>query len=641
MRLASVLAAQGVKSVAVIDDVFDDAPHPDEVDDLAWSTFFDDIDEETEHTLNELHPEYAGQSVDDLKQSSGFVRALWQHRMRPDLAAVRNLLDEYENRSRIERQQLDAFVLGLEAYGLSCSTMGREPDEQAKRADLLFVDLFLGHQQSDEDMDRSIQAVGDLVEHRAANPPLVVLMSRSPRLQQKRNDFRDRAGLLGSTYRVISKAELFQKDRLEAMLTRLASHYGDAKRVAGFLHAWNAGLDRARLRFVAGMRRLDLSDIGQIQTLLLDTAGQSLGEYLLDVADGVLRHEVENEDGTISAAIELNRIDIAKYPGPHLEGTPDLQEFVHRMLFVHSDRLRLSERDGNVQLRFGDVLRWTSGAESVPDRRVSLVVTPACDLVRRRAERVLLLSGTLEELQPTQWSYRANPVRTAIVILASGERKWIKWNLKEVKALDWSDLDTLINDEGQLERIGRLRGIYAMEIQQRLLADLGRIGRPANLPVPFRVAVSVFYVDSRSLARRLDVPEIVSAACYVGRDGDSKPVHRLVLTEQVCDEIEEAVRVLNDDAVHCSAKRSLAALKADGDFFARFEHGEVEIQPDKDRTLIKGADGQPCAEIVRRGTVEEGTPMSGSSTRVAVVFRVTNLPEQELSETESDARARD
>ena len=84
------------------------------------------------------------------------------------------------------------------------------------------------------------------------------------RLWEKRNDFRDKAGLLGSTFRVVSKADLAKDGRLETgVLTRLAGHYEDAKRVAAFVHAWDHGLEQARGNFLRALRRLDLSDLAQ------------------------------------------------------------------------------------------------------------------------------------------------------------------------------------------------------------------------------------------------------------------------------------------------------------------------------------------------------------------------------------------
>ena len=377
-----------------------------------------------------------------------------------------------------------------------CTRMGRDLSGEAGDADLIVIDLFLGRQQSGDDIARAVQRARDLVKERIQSPPLVILTSKSTRLNENRDAFRDDAGLLGSTFRVASKSDLGKGGALESILLRLAGHYEDAKRVAGFVHAWDNGFNHARENFMRLLRRLDLSDLAQVRALLLDFEGERLGDYLLDIADRVLQHEIEADHETIAAALELNKIDLAKYPAPHLTGTPDLQDIVHRMVFVHEDRLRLSEDNGKPQLQFGDVLRWKKQDEEVYADDVCLVVTPACDLVRGGAERVMLLSGKLVGLQARDWSYEAGPVRTAIIILPDEGRKWIRWNLKDIRTLGWDELDGLFGEGERLSRIGRLREIYAIEIQEMLLADLGRVGRPANLPVPFPVAVSFFYVDT-------------------------------------------------------------------------------------------------------------------------------------------------
>ena len=553
---------------------------------------------------------------------------MWEKRK--NLAVCDPLFSEYETTKVAERTRLEPLVAALENLGLTCMTMGREPDEGAKEADLIIVDLFLGYKQSEDDIDRAVRRVKELVEDRVQNPPLIVLISRSSRLWGKRNDFRDNAGLLGSTFRVASKADLVDPGELERLLRRLASHYEDAKRVAGFVHAWNTSLDQARKNFIQVLRRLDLPDLAQIRALLLDFEEQKLGEYLLDVADRVLQHEIEGDVTTIRAALKLNKIDLSKYPAPHLVGSPDLQDLVHRMVFLHSDRLRLSKDEGKVQLQFGDLLRWKSEDGTAFSDDVSLVVTPACDLMRNGVERVMLLSGKLESLEPKNWSYKADPVRTPIVILPDEDRKWIRWNLKNVKALSWSELDILFNETERLSRIGRLREIYAIEIQQMMLAYFGRIGPPANLPVSFPVDVSLFYVGTDSKARKLDVEEIESAACYVGRDADSKPVHRLVLTEQVCDHIERALHTLEPDKLHRSAQASLAAVKNDSGFFTKFERGEVEISPDTGEKIIRGDENKVYAAIIRDGDFGEGCRVSGNQRKAALIVKVTDVEGDEV-----------
>lgn len=627
-ELRALLEERQIRKAVVIDDVFDDAPRPDELDQGDWATFFDDLGDDGRDRLKQLFPGFDNADAGDLQESQDFIDILWGNRKSLPAGPIETLFRDYESTNETERAELERLVQALEELGLTCARIGRDPTAEANDADLIVIDLFLGRNQSGDDMERAVERARDLVTDRAENPPLVILTSRSPRLNENRDVFRDDAGFLGSTFRVASKSDLGKDGTLEAMLLRLVRHYEDAKRVAGFVHAWDCGLNHAREKFIRVLRGLDLSDLAQVRALLLDFEGERLGEYLLDVADRVLQHEIEDDDDTIAAALELNKVDLDKYPAPHLTGTPDLQDLAHRMIFLHRDRLQLSEDDGKPALRFGDVLRWKKEGEAVYGNNVCLVVTPACDLVRGGAERVMLLSGKLEELQPRDWSYKAGPVRTAIIILPEGGRRWIRWNLKDVRTIEWDELDGLLGDGQRLSRIGRLREIYAIEIQEMLLADLGRIGRPANMPVPFPVSVSLFYVDTDCNARKLDVEDIESAACYVGRDQDSKPVHHLVLTEQACDQIEQALQALTKDSVIDSAKASLAAVKEDPGFFTQFERGEINMSPEKGTKYIKGTDNKIYAAIIRGQEFEEGAPVSGDSRKAAIIVNVTDIPEE-------------
>ena len=624
--VAQLLTDNGIRKAAVIDDAFDEAPQVDDLEVDSWNTFWDDIGT-YEGSIREIYPGYVDSAREDLQDENGFISSLWKHRAVLPEEAWATLFEDYEQKNSSEREYLNNLAASLKQLGLECTTLGREFASGAHDAELVFIDLFLGFRQSQSAMEQAITGIRTLVRGRESSPPLVILMSRSRKLAERRNEFRDKAGLLGSTFRIISKADLAMDGTLEVMLTRLAGHYEDAKRVAGFVHAWDNGLDQVRESFVQVLRCLDLSDLAQMRALLLDFEGQNLGEYLLDVADRVLQYEIEGDEHTIAAALELNKIDLSKYPAQHLLGSPDLQALVHRMVFLHSDRLRLSEEGDKVQLQFGDVLRWKQEDTEANSDNVSLILTPACDLVRDGVKHIMLLSGKLESLQPRNWSYKAGPVRTAIVILPDEGRKWIRWNLKDVKALSWSELDALLDQQQRLSRIGRLREIYTIEIQQRLLADFGRVGRPADLPVPFPVDVSFFYVDRDSGAQKLNIEEIASAACYVGRDVDSKPVHRLVLTEQTCDQLERSLLTLNEDNLRPLARASLAAIKADRGLFTRFEHGDIEMPCGTGEKTIRGKDNKVYAVIIRGGDLAEGVQVSGDQKKAALLVKVLDTPE--------------
>jgi hypothetical protein len=370
--------------------------------------------------------------------------------------------------------------------------------------------------------------------------------------------------------------------------------------------------------------------LAQIQALLLDFEGQKPGEYLLDVADRVLQHEIEADAGTIAAAQELNKIDFGKYPAPHLVGSPDLQDLMQRMIYVHIHRLELSEGEGKIQLQFGDVMHWKDVDTAEFGKDVSIIVTPACDLARDGVKCVLLLSGKLENLQPKDWSYKSTPVRTAIVILPDSGRHWIKWNFKDIKTLKSSELEALLAESSKLKRIGRLREIYAIEIQQKLLADMGRIGRPANLPVSFPISVSLYYADTDGKAKGLDITEIESAVCFVGRDADSKSVYRLVLTEQICGRIEQALRKLSGDMVHSQARASLAAVQENQDFFVRLERGEIEIPENTGVKENKSIDNNVYAVVMRDDALDEGGDVAPKLRKAALIIKVIDTPVDEV-----------
>ena len=376
--LAQLLAERGIETAVIIDDVFDAVPTSDDLNDDDWTIFFDDLDTDAHNYLAQIYPRYEDTPSVDLMQSQPFIQIVWDNRQK--LPSTGSLFRGYEFRNTTERQGLDQLVGSLERLNLNCTTMGRTIVDVAEAADLIFIDLFLGYQQSENDVEHAVDRVKQLIKTRRDDPPLVVLMSRSPRLSEWRDHFRDNAGLLGSTFRVVSKGELANDGTLETILSRLARHYNDAKRVARFIHAWNSNLDNARKQFIRIFQRLDLPDLAQIRTLLLDFDGQDLGEYLLDVADRVLQHEIEADNGTITAARELNRVNLDQYPAPHLAGSSDLQDLVYRMVFFHPDRLHPLECSQPVQLQFGDLLRWRNIDGTTFSNEVSLVVSPACDL---------------------------------------------------------------------------------------------------------------------------------------------------------------------------------------------------------------------------------------------------------------------
>jgi hypothetical protein len=127
---------------------------------------------------------------------------------------------------------------------------------------------------------------------------------------------------------------------------------------------------------------------------------------------------------------------------------------------------------------------------------VFVVLTPACSLQRGEAKRVLLLSGTIQSLTMKDWYAKGGPVRTPVVELDDSSKNWIKWDLEHIETLSKSEIEDLLSSPTGIHIAGRLRDLYAVELQQKLLAHLGRVGVSAPMPGAFAVNVKIAFVNT-------------------------------------------------------------------------------------------------------------------------------------------------
>ena len=584
MSVQDALKAAGFESALIIDDAFDEFPAAADLamDADSWSIFVDDIGTDAEH-IEAAFPGFADTDAKALRESDEFVRTVYglKDKLRPEL--WNTLFESYERDRASDRGFLESLKTRLAEAGLRVVTAGRAVPEEGRECRIVFADLFLGASQQDFDIEESIKRLRKLVAGREASPPAVVLMSRSPRLQDKRERFRDDAKLVGALFRVYRKHDLLEGSTIETLLERFASHYADAVRVAAFLTAWEAGLVGASAEFMKLMRRLDLSDYSKIREVLLDVEGQPLGSYMLDVFDRVLQHQIEGQTPTIAAAQELNQIDPANYPAPYIAGSPDLQDLVARVLWQHLERLKVTGNTAGMPISFGDVLILRSKLDPTkvaqapvgqPD--VLIVLTPACDLVRKPDKRrVLLVGGALKPIDSKTWRYKTKGVSTSILQLPSQARMFIEWDLDDQRMLNREELLALTATDGLYEVRVRLRESNALELQQRLLSDLGRVGLLSNMPFTFPVDVLFFTVDTDGTPEQLDLPVIASegGVCISGRDANGNDHTRLVLTESAVDEILRAIPKIEEAQINARARDTLKRLQESVSFRSLLQRG--------------------------------------------------------------------
>jgi hypothetical protein len=662
--LSELLARSGVVNALVVDDAFDPIPLASdlkiELDE--WTTLFDDLTAPDKEKLEAIHPPYAQQRADELRDSDAFVEALWTHKDALTKGVLDPLFSRYIQENAEDLAIVDSLATHLRRLGLACDTAGRDFEEKAHDADLIFIDLYLNAAQRPEDINASIIGLSNVVRGRKSDPPLVVLMSRSNRLPQKRAEFQDRASLFESNFRILAKSELASHAVLNQAIVRLASHYPDSKKLATFVDAWERGLASAGKRTTDLIRKLGLADIAQIYRLLLSTEGEPTGSYLVDVFDKVLQHEIETEQDIIDAAKELNGLKGQDFPPPHVPGATDLQNLIHRFQFQNRARLSLPGAiDSNVA--FGDLLRRhaaapilalpvpaaagdataaepASAAEIKPfagigDDQVLAVLTPACDLQRGGARNVLMLAGALKKLTPKAWHYRDEGPKTPVLELADGSRWWIKWDLKHVETASHEQLDAMLVNEGrEFEVVARLREAHALELQQKLLSNLGRVGLAAPMPATFEFVVEAFLPDGELNLKKLDIPTLSEGGvCFVGRaESPNKSEERLMLTEAACEAIVDAITNADLAAIHERARGLVDQLRQSNVLVETLARGVVLHSNPSEFKPIKAGDLQ--IGLVKSSKVEEGDKINRNQAAGAgIVISVFEPPDAERTAT--------
>jgi hypothetical protein len=657
MTVNELLADRGLTSALIIDDAYDLEPMAKDLaaDDDAWSQFIADIQAEHEAIVG-IFPAYDELSSEQLRTSDEFVSAVWKAKGRISDANWNILFDDYMRATESDKRFLKALQERLETLGITTTTCGRKSAEGTLQTPIIFADLFLGSAQNADDIDESVNKIRTLLKGRENDPPVVILMSRTERLHDKKAYFRDNAGLLGALFRVSNKTDLIADSNLEKILRRMAQHRPDALRVARFLKSWEDGLENAKKDFLVSVRRLDLSDYVQVRQVLLNFEGQPLGSYLLDVFDRVLQYEIEGNNGTIAAAEELNNIDSDSYAVPYIAKSPDLQHLVYRTISQNPERLKVRATECGAPVSFGDILvrtrpkktekspepgqgevqdtEKTCGSSPVEDIQPAdayLVLTPACDLVREGgASRVLLISGTVSELNSRTWNYReSGALRTPIIELEGRRRVWIKWDAKNLQMLRPKEILALL-DADEYGVVARLRESNAIEIQQKVFSTMGRVGLLAPMPATFDVAVRVLYLGTDGTLKDFDVPVLSTegGVCFVGRDEEGKENTRLILTEQSIDDVMTALSNLDVASVGDAAKRCFDRLKASKRFELDLQRGISVPNPEsgyKTITCLKeeatNAKDSEIVGLIARNLAPDKTPPQANA---GIVIQLTD-----------------
>lgn len=575
-KLNEILGREGITTAAIIDDVFDDMPTARDVDDESWNFFLDDVNDTELKIIAAYGVNDPESRWEELRNDDSFIRFLWERR--DEATVFQALFRSFEERQVSGRAQLQPLRdLLFERLKLQGGAFGSRQVEAGAQAHLLFVDLFLGAPQDDVARNTALERVKTIVEPRRESPPVIVLMSSSTRLQAMRDDFRDEAGLIGCQFRTVQKTDLLDASEIEELLYDLTPSYQDSLRLSQFLELWRLALQDATARFLKNVRRLDLRDYADLQTLILAAEGELIGAYLLEVFGEYFQFELEEDARLSAAALKLNEMRWESYPAPHFLPSPLSASIADGMLFRSAKLLGKAE-----ELQFGDVLFSTrvdalgEGAQPIANfakgERIALVLlTAACDIQHANAKRYLLIAGVAK---PSELIFHKKPSpEITPVLFHNGKHYVVQWDLGAPISLMPSELKRHL-ESGTFERVRRFRSLFSLQLQQLFTSALSRVGTPVMPPMQHVSGLTVSVIGKADELKQLlsFSREERKAVVLVGRS-ERDVLDRLILAPQVVDDLRHAVQKVDINSLAEKQREKWAAAVGDREFFSKMKQG--------------------------------------------------------------------
>ncbi len=664
-QVRELLKSKNVSVAVIVDDAYDLTPTANDLVAARWNSFFDDISEDDERRLREAFgPAYDELGPTELARSDGFVQALWS--LQESVAPAKDIFAVYHTTQSRKRQVLEPLVTLLRAdLGMTCHEVGREVSLPELGGQVIFLDLYMGFVEVNAAMMRAASMVRELIDVAPSSPPSIILLSQSSDIATLAPKLRDDAGILGCQFRWINKGALKEPAFVAENIYDLVVSHADAVTLNAFIMSWEKALDVSRKSFMRNIRSLDLADYANVSSLILESEGEPLGDYVLDIYDLHLHSLIEGDTGLAKAAKKLTTIDWKKnYPPAQFMPSEELVTLMDGALFQNQvrtdsyfeeDRIR-TPRLGEVFLDPPPLPSEVCGAPSepaAPDESISpvvvvecataeisvvapdsgqlqaagdpatidsaareakpkpqyayVVLSQACDLQHGESDRILLLRGAAE---PYNWAQhdRSPKLRTPIMRIDKEEYS-IEWDTLSPETWLMADIEQRLN--AGLRRARTFRMPFALQIQQAFIGKLGRVGTLANLPTRYAAGIKIYAkaADETAILLLETTAAQSQAVCLVGRTGKGKLMEWLLLSSP----LKEMLRVaLQDIDAENLAKEtpSLREFRTDPSFLRALNRGLSVERTEKGNRPLKGTTFD-IVHILTRQKLAAGDSLKG------------------------------
>jgi hypothetical protein len=382
--------------------------------------------------------------------------------------------------------------------------------------DVAFIDFFLD---DNEQETAALQRIRNYKDHLVKVKLLFFMSSRaSIELQQS---VRSILGVRTAFFEVMAKSDVNEDFILARVRERQSTYLGN-KSLEGIVHNLADAARMAAGEFLKQCDDLEVHDLRLLNLARLAAEGESISAYLTWLVSESIASKIRRicSEKPLGALIDSGKISVSGQAkqskvlfelfsdvvfGPGQSSGSHLQ--FGEVLVLKTQRHRVSKalemrRKASIQARskVGGRHRLRPNQRDVADSELSvaphwhaperylLVLTPACDLVRcSPSKSVLCVLGVAEDLDNIKdqvsdklYGKHKQGLRHLLNAKGPGSPVLITWQKDQALTLPLRELTS-----GSYRRIAQMNELYAHEVKEEALRQLGRVGTQIDPPPPF------------------------------------------------------------------------------------------------------------------------------------------------------------
>ena len=552
-QINQTLKSNSIKSVLIIDDVFDPPPmresFKDNLADYLKGGF-----------LRKINPDYSD-IVPDEQNLLNFL--LGKHTVSGDFPAMIETLHDklYQDYLRgndipeILRKfgvvkldsakvlqpllkLLDNPDLGLELNKIA--TVSESDNISNKDFDIIFMDYIqdpsigpddpLTDEEIKTQIEKSTEILRKVLKKISCDTPSIILTSSHRKLEKTKKSYFD--GLRGSVNAIqfdfvhkswfeMKGKNITVRPQATRVLEKICNSLEIGRIVNKSINIWFRGAKRGIKSLKQDISSMELEDFAYLKRFRLNNEDVSFKDYLEWLFGEAMRSYVDEKvewNDPCFEDIENDKL-IQSIKGAQQSKLSPVSKIFYK--------IRVSDSKNRKRTRFcmGDLFTFND--------KIRMVITPDCDLVIRKKSKkgykgsMLTVGGDILEFEKID-SYIPE------FVIIDSISKTINWKVKDITSHQFGDgrtknFDLLKHNGDDYKYIGTLRPLFAKNIQDSVLSDLSRVALEVAPAVTIPAPVSAFVLNKKNKYEKLQsIDEAVVRVLFaVSKSHKTNEVHRI------------------------------------------------------------------------------------------------------------------